>query len=110
MMASAPEASDTPDNIAAPSFSPPSDTPDNIVAPSPPVEAAGEASVPDWYSLDDSKAPPPPVAEEASVGDTVPSNPVVDEGQETPDDGTEGEVETVARRSRKRRGRANHEA
>ena len=82
----------------------PSEKPENVEAPSRPIKVAVKPTVSDWYSLDHSKASPPPVAEEASVGDTVPSDSAVDEGQETPDEGTEGETETVAKRSRKRRG------
>jgi hypothetical protein len=79
-----------------------------------PVEAAdaapaaapvAEASAPSPSDTPDNiAASPPPVAEEASVGDTIPTAPVVDEAQEAPENGSESEAETVARRSRKRRG------
>ena len=78
-----------------------------------PVEAAdaapaapqvAEASAPSPSDTPDNIEPPPPVAEEASVGDTIPTTPVVDEAPEAPDNGSESEAETVARRSRKRRG------
>jgi hypothetical protein len=83
----------------------PADNQENIEAPSSPVEADVKPAIPDWYSLDHGKEPPPPVAEEASAGDTVPGNSAVDEAPEAPDDGAaESETETVARRSRKRRG------
>jgi len=82
---------------------------EKIEAPSRPVRVAIKSSAPDWYSVDHNKATAPPVSEEASAGDTVPSDSAVDEGPEPPDTGAEGEAETVARRSKKRRGRTSHE-
>ena len=80
----------------------PSDNQEGVEAPSRPAKAARKSSTPDWYSLD--QGPTPPVAEQANVGDTIPTTPVVEEGQEAPESGTESEAEIVARRSRKRRG------
>jgi hypothetical protein len=86
--------------LCAPSEEQPVEAADAAPA-APPV---AEASAPSPSDTPDNIEPPPPVAEEASVGDTIPTTPVVDEAQEAPDNGLESEAETVARRSRKRRG------
>ena len=85
--------------LCAPSEKQPVEAADAASAEAP----AAEASAPSPSDTPDA-APPPPVAEEASVGDTIPTTPVVDEAPEAPDNGSETEAETVARRSRKRRG------
>jgi len=113
--AAPPASSEAPAAEAAPAAPPvaeawaPEPADEKIEAPSRLVKVAIKSSVPDWYSVDHSKATAPPVAEEASAGDTVPSDSAVDEGPEPPDTGAEGEGETVARRSKKRRGRTSHE-
>jgi hypothetical protein len=87
--------------LCAPSEEQPAEAADAAPAAAPVAEASAPSPS---DSPDNIAAPPPPVAEEASVGDTIPTTPVVDEGQEAHDNGSESEAETVARRSRKRRG------
>jgi hypothetical protein len=70
-------------------------------APSPAPRVA-EASPPGPAGIP--KPPAPRVAGEASAGDTIPTTSFADEGQEAADSAGESEAETVARRSRRRRG------